>query len=447
MVLGEAGGTGKFLEIAFLETEGDIITPSASVCEVTATKVSSDQIFTFKVSDPGTYLQKVGAGTVLLEASDDSVNGWNFDHFVINDISVYINPVNYKTEKLDIVSAVYVRQSFTIVASAGVGGSISPSGDVSVVYGADQGFTFVPEVGYHVLDVFVDGVSQGPLDDYTFYGVVTGHSISVGFEINSYTIVASAGVGGSISPSGDVSVDEGTPQTFVFNTIEGHHVSSVVVDGEYITLVPTEFTAEYSFENVIADHTIDVFFSPNGEATIPEGFDVTVFLSSTASLTFNEIGTGYALGNSLESDDDVIVWQITVEDTVVDQVIVALRYVDDGTFDENALRLYRSDVEDYELYLKVDFNNDGVVNGQDVKVISNIIKHPKFIPDPITDPIAYQEFLDAYDLDGSGTFDELDVHIVNQMKNIEWIDITLYVDPVNDIIYGTTDHFSIFRGR
>jgi hypothetical protein len=105
---------------------------------------------------------------------------------------------------------------------------------------------------------------------------------------------------------------------------------------------------------------------------------------------------------------------------------------------ENNLRLYRLDVEDYALYLKCDFNKDGVINGQDVKIISNIIKLPKFLPEE--DPY-------YYDLNGDNIIDENDVHIVNSIKNVELVDITLEVDTENHIIYGITDHFSVFKCR
>jgi len=78
-----------------------------------------------------------------------------------------------------------------------------------------------------------------------------------------------------------------------------------------------------------------------------------------------------------------------------------------------------------------------VIDGQDVKVISNIVKKSKFLP----------ENWEFYDLDGNNAIDEGDIHVVNTMKNIEWIDITLGVDTENHIIYGLTDQFSIFRGR
>src|SRR6185369_6448759 len=83
--------------------------------------------------------------------------------------------------------------SVTITATAGANGSISPSGDVSVVIGKSQTFSMIPAAGYRVADVVVDGVSKGAAAIYTFTSVsATNHTISVTFMIDAYTITASS---------------------------------------------------------------------------------------------------------------------------------------------------------------------------------------------------------------------------------------------------------------
>src|SRR5439155_7377974 len=57
--------------------------------------------------------------------------------------------------------------TYTLTASAGANGSISPSGTVSVNPGASQAFTITPNACYHVADVLVDGSSVGPVTSYT----------------------------------------------------------------------------------------------------------------------------------------------------------------------------------------------------------------------------------------------------------------------------------------
>ena len=69
------------------------------------------------------------------------------------------------------------------------------------------------------------------------------------------TIKATAGTGGSISPSGNVSVREGKDQTFTITPDKGYAVSNVKIDGKSIGAVKS-----YTFKNVTGDHTIDVIF-------------------------------------------------------------------------------------------------------------------------------------------------------------------------------------------
>jgi len=70
----------------------------------------------------------------------------------------------------------------TITASSGSGGTVSPTGAVSVVNGANQTFTITPDAGYVVADVLVDSVSQGRMNSYTFTNVTVDHAISASFD-------------------------------------------------------------------------------------------------------------------------------------------------------------------------------------------------------------------------------------------------------------------------
>ena len=78
----------------------------------------------------------------------------------------------------------------------------------------------------------------------------SGHSYSY------YTIKATAGAGGSISPSGNVSVREGRAQTFTITPDKGYAVSNVKIDGKSIGAVKS-----YTFKNVRRNHAIEVIFT------------------------------------------------------------------------------------------------------------------------------------------------------------------------------------------
>jgi hypothetical protein len=113
---------------------------------------------------------------------------------------------------------------------------------------------------------------------------------------------------------------------------------------------------------------------------------------------------------------------------------------------EEALRLYMSKC--------VDFNLDGTINGQDLSLIKKGIRQGANQSSPWNVP---------FDVNSDGVVDEVDVAIVMMYKSqglivnegrdgmeqarLPWIDITTYVDAANNIVYGETDHFSIFRCR
>ena len=119
---------------------------------------------------------------------------------------------------------------YTIRATAGAGGSISPNGNVSVREGSDRTFTITPDKGYAVSNVKIDGKSIGAVRSYTFENVRHAHTIEVSFM--------KAG---------------GSPQTGVFVD---------VATGSYY-----EDAVDWAVENGITKGTDDTHFSPDGICT------------------------------------------------------------------------------------------------------------------------------------------------------------------------------------
>ncbi|WP_346696939.1 S-layer homology domain-containing protein [Thermophilibacter mediterraneus] len=179
----------------------------------------------------------------------------------------------------------------TINASADKGGKIDPTGVVSVVAGADQTFTITPDRGYEVADVRVDGTSVGAVTSHTFEKVIVNHTIEATFRSTSgggsvtpskrYTITATAGEGGTISPSGTVSVREGADKTFTVTPDEGWTVGDVTVDG-----VSYRQLGSYTFEDVRADHTISVTFMRGNDPANPDDTGVSDWLETDDHIVF-----------------------------------------------------------------------------------------------------------------------------------------------------------------
>ena len=115
----------------------------------------------------------------------------------------------------------------------------------------------------------------------------SGHSYSY------YTIKATAGAGGSISPSGNVSVREGRDQTFTITPDKGYAVANVKIDGKSIGAVKS-----YTFENVRRTHTIEVIFmKANGNPQTGVFVDV-------ATGSYYEDAVDWAVGNGITQGTD-----------------------------------------------------------------------------------------------------------------------------------------------
>ena len=99
------------------------------------------------------------------------------------------------------VSAAFNLMTYTITSSAGTGGSISPSGTISVNAGSSQTFNITPPSGYNINHVVIDGISISPIASYTFNNITADHTISASFTKNIFIVSASvSGSNGSVSP-------------------------------------------------------------------------------------------------------------------------------------------------------------------------------------------------------------------------------------------------------
>ena len=149
---------------------------------------------------------------------------------------------------------------YTIKATVGVNGSISPSGNVSVREGRDQTFTITPDKGYAVANVKIDGKSIGAVKSYTFENVKGNHTIEAIFMKAN-----------------------GNPQTGVFVDVP---------EGSYY-----EEAVAWAVENGITQGTDDTHFSPDGICTRAQA---VTFLwrtagspaSKTSAMPFTDVPVG-----------------------------------------------------------------------------------------------------------------------------------------------------------
>lgn len=130
----------------------------------------------------------------------------------------------------------YTPATYTITATAGTGGSISPSGSASVTEGDSKTFTITANLGYTIADVKVDGSSIGASSTFTFNSVSSSHSISA-----TFASAASLSAGGvTFGDGGSGTLKSGNV------TKSGYGITvSMPVTASYVS--GTTVTASYNF--------------------------------------------------------------------------------------------------------------------------------------------------------------------------------------------------------
>ena len=151
--------SGKTLKDAALTTNGSTLNPNDGKLEWVndkgnvlpdSTRVEANTTYKWRFTPTDTNYTTLTGEIELYRKSSSGGGGWYYSYY-------------------------------TIQATAGSGGSISPSGNVSVREGGDQTFTITPDKGYAVANVKIDGKSIGAVKSYTFENVRRTHTIEVIF--------------------------------------------------------------------------------------------------------------------------------------------------------------------------------------------------------------------------------------------------------------------------
>jgi hypothetical protein len=190
--------------------------------------------------------------------------------------------------------AMNVPSTHTVTASAGANGSISPSGAVTVSHGASREFTLLPASGYRISSV--GGTCGGSLSGstYTTNAVNADCTVSASFAVvapETHTITAAAGDHGSISPSGKVTVNDGSRRTFTITPSKG-----------YRTVTPVGGTcggslsgSTYTTEPVNADCTVSPSFARVQSTVTPSAGPNGTILPATPQLVYYEETTSFTV--------------------------------------------------------------------------------------------------------------------------------------------------------
>lgn len=177
--------------------------------------------------------------------------------------SVVVNGVNagavetYTISAIDTdytVAAYFSIKTYTITSSVNdtVMGTITATDTFDC--GETPTYEITPNDGYYIVDVTVDGVSQGIITSYTFGSLDADHTIDAEFAMYTYTLTATANVGVTSTPAlGDTVVDYNASVTYTFTVDSCYEIADVLVDGVSMGAITT-----YTFDSITADHIIAV---------------------------------------------------------------------------------------------------------------------------------------------------------------------------------------------
>jgi PKD repeat protein len=204
--------------------------------------------------------------------------------------------------------ATFDKQWFNLSAYSTDGGMISPSGNMTKLYGEEVSFTSQAFAGYMLADIVDNGVSKGSVSPYNIT-VTEEHEIVAHFQPDVLTITAAAGQGGMIEPNGSVNVTYGSSQSFVTTAFTNYFISSVEVDGTDLGNKTSPF--EYTFSNVTKDHSINASFSKYAYVITP-----TVTLGGTIEpSTPQNVTVGAAAEFILTADSCYTIGDVLIDGT------------------------------------------------------------------------------------------------------------------------------------
>src|SRR5450830_349653 len=181
------------------------------------------------------------------------------------------------------------RASYTLAYTAGANGTITGTSPQTVNHGANGTLvTAVPNAGYHFVK-WSDNVMTASRTDTN---VTANKTVTASFTtvIDAYTITVVSGLNGSISPSGDTTIDYGGSQAYTISpTSLGYHVADVLVDNVSAGAVTT-----YTFTNVTVAHTITATFTTPIDTftlTYTAGANGTITGTSPQTVGYGASGT------------------------------------------------------------------------------------------------------------------------------------------------------------
>jgi hypothetical protein len=193
----------------------------------------------------------------------------NFHDFIVSNwtgtggFSSTANPLVLSNVTSNLtVTANFSAQSFTVNFVAGVGGTLSGAATQIVPYGGTAtAVTAEPNPGFQFSNWTGSGFTTTALNPLTVGNVTANHTISATFAITTFILTSSAGLNGTITPSGSVEVPPSGTTNFSITPAAYWQVCDVATNGASIGAV-----SSFIWSNVVADGTITATFAADQSA-------------------------------------------------------------------------------------------------------------------------------------------------------------------------------------
>jgi hypothetical protein len=163
------------------------------------------------------------------------------------------------------ISVSFKKINYTVSITTTGGSSGTTIKTVPVPYLDHYTLQVIPETGYWLADLKVDGRTISYLEsvriykEHVLYSVKADVDILIVFEMNAPKITVSQSGVGTVTPNGVTEPAWGGDHKFEFYTEEGYYIEKVLVDGKENGKARTE--GFYVFEKVKIDHELHVVFA------------------------------------------------------------------------------------------------------------------------------------------------------------------------------------------
>lgn len=253
---------------------------------------TTDPIGDVKVED-GENLEIVLRPDVGYEVDRVAIDG-------VSDTKVKSTDTKYVLENVtaDInVKVTFKQKAYDVTITTSQNGTANPIGKTVVAHGNDLNIYPLPNEGYDVNRIEVNGVNQNVSSDISLFKLTEikeNSQVNIEFKRQQVTVTIETGDNGTTDPIGEIKVDKGEDLTVVMKPDPGYRTGEVTENGEKVpatgtqhtfteihadTIITVEFEKIKEYVDVIINSGENGSTTPGGTVQVEKGTDLTVLFT------------------------------------------------------------------------------------------------------------------------------------------------------------------------